>query len=147
MSGTAGRIGRLLAIRRLGEERDRRTLTQALASVAEVEAALARQETALTGARMAARRALDDGDRGGWLMADAQSEVARWNRERLGVLLERRASAVPPAMERFIESRREQEQVKHLAEGARQAAETEEGHRAQAASDDWFLSRRMRRTR
>ena len=147
MSGKARRTARLVAIRRLGEEDDRRTLAGALASVAEVETTLARQEMALTDARMATRRALEVGDRGAWLMADAQGEVAQWNRERLGVLLKERAAAVAPAMEKFLASRREHEQAKHLAEGAQQAAAIEEGRKAQAASDDWFLSRRMRSAR
>jgi Leu/Phe-tRNA-protein transferase len=147
VSSKARRLDRLLAIRRLGEDVDRRTLALALASVAEVEAALARQETNLADARLAARSALNAGDRGGWLMADAQTEVAGWNRGRLGVLLEKRATEVPPAMEKFLESRREHEQVKQLVENAQQVEEIEEGRKAQAASDDWFLSRRMRTAR
>lgn len=147
MSGKARRLDRLLAIRRLGEDLDRGTLALALASVAEVEAALERQETTLADARLAARRALTAGDRGKWLMADAQTEVAGWNRGRLDVLLETRAVEVPPAMEKFLESRCEHEQVKQLVENAQQVEEIEEGRRAQAASDDWFLSRRMRRAR
>jgi Leu/Phe-tRNA-protein transferase len=147
VSGKARRLDRLLAIRRLGEDLDRGTLALALASVAEVEAALERQETTLADARLAARRALTAGDRGKWLMADAQTEVAGWNRGRLDVLLETRAVEVPPAMEKFLESRCEHEQVKQLVENAQQVEEIEEGRRAQAASDDWFLSRRMRRAR
>jgi Leu/Phe-tRNA-protein transferase len=147
VSGKARRLDRLLAIRRLGEDLDRGTLALALASVAEVEAALERQETTLADARLAARRALTAGDRGEWLMADAQTEVAGWNRGRLDVLLETRAVEVPPAMEKFLESRCEHEQVKQLVENAQQVEEIEEGRRAQAASDDWFLSRRMRRAR
>ena len=147
MSGKARRLDRLLAIRRLGEDLDRGTLALALASVAEVEAALERQETTLADARLAARRALTAGDRGKWLMADAQTEVAGWNRGRLDVLLETRAVEVPPAMEKFLESRCEHEQVKQLVENAQQVEEIEEGRRAQAASDDWFLSRRMRTAR
>lgn len=147
MSSKARRLDRLLAIRRLGEDLDRRTLALALASVAEVEVALARQETTLVNARLAARRALTVGDRGEWLMADAQIEVAGWNRGRLGVLLEMRAGEVPPAMEKFLESRREHEQVRQLVGNAQKAAEIEEGRKAQAASDDWFLSKHMRTTR
>jgi len=147
VSGKARRLDRLLAIRRLGEDLDRGTLALALASVAEVEAALERQETTLADARLAARRALTAGDRGKWLMADAQTEVAGWNRGRLDVLLETRAVEVPPAMEKFLESRCEHEQVKQLVENAQQVEEIEEGRRAQAASDDWFLSRRMRTAR
>ena len=144
MSDKAERLGRLLAIRRLSEELDRRSLQLALASVAEVEDALTRQATAIEEASAEGRSALAEGDRDGWLMADAQSEVAGWNRGRLGGLLEARSEEVAPAMEKFLESRREHEQVKLLIDAAEQAAKGEEDHRAQAAADDWFLSKRTR---
>jgi hypothetical protein len=146
VSGRTGRLTRLLAIRRLSQELDRRTLALALASVAEVEAALGMQERALAESRVAARAALSEGDRGQWLLADAQGEVAGWNRGRLDVLLGERVEIVAPAMEKFVESRREHEQVKRLVEDARQATSIEEDRRAQAAADDWFLSRRARET-
>lgn len=144
MSGRAKRLERLLAIRRLNEDIDRRTLGLALASVAEVEVALATQETALVEARLAARSALNTGDRGEWLLADAQHEVAGWNQVHLDTLLQVRAAKVPPAMQRFLESRREHEQVQQLVESAEQFERIEEDRRAQAAADDWFLSRRAR---
>lgn len=147
MSGRAQRLDRLLVIRRLGEELDRRTLTLALASVAQVERALDDQKIQVTDARQIAHDALDTGDRSEWLMADAQTEVAGWNTERLGVLLEARASEVPPAMAKFMESRCEHEQVKKLIENAQEVERIEEGRRAQAASDDWFLSKRLRLSR
>jgi hypothetical protein len=142
VNGRARRLDRLLAIRRLNEELDRGALAAALSRVAEAEAALARQETALVQSRVAARAALGDGEHGEWLLADAQGEVAGWNRGRLRVLLQARTEAVAPAMEKFLESRREHEQVKQLVENARQEARVEEDRRAQAAADDWFLSRR-----
>lgn len=142
MTRRAERLGRLLAIRRLNEDLDRGALAAALAGVAEVESALARQETALMESRVAARTALGAGERGEWLLADAQGEVAGWNRTGLRAVLRERAEAVAPAMEKFLESRREHEQVKQLVENARQAAQLEEDRRAQAAADDWFLSRR-----
>jgi hypothetical protein len=136
------RLERLLAIRRLNEELDRRTLALALAAVAEVETALARQAETQAEARLAAQAALAAGERGEWLLADAQSEVAGWNRRRLGGMLRTRTEAVAPAMDRFVESRRDLEQVKQLVENAQQAARAEQDRRAQAAADDWFLSRR-----
>jgi hypothetical protein len=144
VSDGAKRLGRLLAVRKLNEDLDRRTLEVALAAVAEVETALARQETALAQSRLAGRTALSHGDRGGWLMADAQGEVAGWNRGRLLALMQTRAPEVAAAMERFVESRREHDQVKQLMENARQAQNLHEERKAQAAADDWFLSRRTR---
>ena len=144
MSGRPERLRRLLAIRRLNEDLGRRGLQLALASVAEVNAALARQKMAQLESNLAARAALNAGDRGEWLLADAQIEVAGWNRGRLNTLLQARASEVPPATAKFLETRLEHEQVKQLVEGGQRAAQTEEDRRAQAAADDWFLSKRMR---
>jgi hypothetical protein len=146
VSARTKRLDRLLAIRRLNEELHRRSLGLALASVAEVEAALATQEATLAEATQTARAALTADDRGEWLLADAQHEVAGWNRRRLGVLLQARTAEVPPAMERFLESRREYEQVKQLVEDAQQAEQIEEDRRTQVATDDWFLSKRVRAT-
>lgn len=142
MTIRAKRLERLLAIRRLSEELGRRTLALALRDVTEVEDALAQQMTAQAESRVAARQALVKGDRSGWLMADAQGEVAGWNRGRLRVLLEERAAKVEAAMEKFMESRREHEQVKQVVEAALESARAEDGRKAQAAADDWFLSRR-----
>ncbi|MGD0798375.1 MAG: hypothetical protein ABR910_11685 [Acidobacteriaceae bacterium] len=144
MSERARRLERLLAIRRLGEELGRRRLQTALGAVAEVEAAIGAQDARLVEAKVESREALAAGDRGEWLMADARGEVAGWNKGRLGYLLRERMSEVPPAMEMFLESRREHEQVKQLVEDARGAARVEEDRRAQAAADEWFASRRGR---
>jgi hypothetical protein len=140
-------LDRLLAIRRLSEELDRNALAMVLASVHEAESAIAGQEAMQAEAKQVGRQALTTGDRSEWLMADAQNEVAGWNRKRLETLREERAKAVPPAMEKFMESRLEHEQVKKLIENAKLAEEIEDGRRAQAAADDWFLSRRTRLNR
>jgi len=144
VSGKAIRLRRLLAIRRLSEDVDRRALAQTLASVAEVEEAITRQGTVLVDVGRAAREALAAGDRAEWLLADAQREAAGWNRKRLGSLLASRAVAVPPAMEKFLHRRREHEQIKQLVRNMKQSEEIEDGRRQQLDSDDWFLSRRMR---
>jgi len=147
VNGGARRLDRLRAIRRLSEELDRSALATALASVREVESAIESQEVRQVEAKQTARQALSTGNHGEWLLADAQGEVAGWNCERLGVIREQRALEVPPAREKYLESRCEHEQVKQLIENARLAAEIEEGRRAQAASDDWFLSKRLRLNR
>jgi len=144
MSGRIKRLNRLLAIRRLQEDLDRRSLKLALASVAEVEAGLIRQEAAQLESSALARTALSTGARGEWLLADAQSAVAGWNRGRLRPLLHVRANEASEATQKFLESHREHEQVQQLADNARRAAKYEEDRKAQAAADDWFLSRRKR---
>jgi flagellar biosynthesis chaperone FliJ len=140
------RLSRLRAIRHLGEDIRRRDLQAALAAVIEVEAALEVQEAARTNAGLAAHTALAADDRGEWLMAEAQIEVAGWNRQRLRVLLRAREGEVAPATEKFLESRRQHEQVKHLVDAAQQAAKVDSDRKAQAVADDWFLSRRPRGT-
>jgi hypothetical protein len=147
VSAKAERLIRLLVIRRVAEDLDRRKMELAAAAVGEVETALGTQEATIVEAALVGRVALEAGERGDWLMADAQSEVAGWNRRRLGVLLATRSAEFVPAMEKLIESRREHEQVKLLVESARQAARGEEDRKAQAAADDWFLSRRVRTAR
>lgn len=144
MSGRADRLNRLLAIRRLSEDLDRRALKVALASVAEVEAGLARQQAALLEARVSVRDALSAGDRGEWLMADAQSEVAKWNRARLRPVLGARTVVATAAMQTFLAARREHEQVKQLIDNAQRVARSEEDRKAQTAADDWFLGKRAR---
>jgi flagellar biosynthesis chaperone FliJ len=144
MSGRGERLGRLLAIRRVSEELDRSALEIAMALVNEVEAEMNAQGTALAEARVTARAALDAGDRSEWLLADSQVEVAGWNRDKLKGLLAARTEAAGAAMEKFLESRREHEQVKQLVEDTRQIELVEENRKAQSAADDWFLSRRTR---
>jgi hypothetical protein len=144
MSERREKLGRLLTIRRLSEDLDRRSLQRASAAVAEVEAAMACQGAALAEASVAERNALASGDRGEWLLADAQREVAGWNRGRLRTLLKARTAAVAPAMERFLASRREHEQVKQLIENGRQLANSEADRKSQAEADDRFLSKRTR---
>lgn len=144
MSGRAERLHRLLAIRRLKEDLDRRSLKLALASLAEVEAGLFRQGAALVESRSMALTALSAGDRREWLMAEAQGEVAGWNQGRLQPLLRARASEASAATQKFLESHREHEQVQQLIENAQRAAKSEDDRKAQMAADDWFLSKRAR---
>jgi hypothetical protein len=138
------RLERLLAIRRLSADLDRRALQMTLASVGEVEAAIKAQVSALAQARRAGRDALVQGNRCEWWMAEAQEEMAGWNRGRLEALLRARLAEVAPATKKFLESRREHEQVKQLVEDAKQAAALDEDRRAQGAADDCFLGKRAR---
>jgi hypothetical protein len=147
MSDRTRRLTRLVGIRKIAEELDKRDLGLAVAAVVEVDSALRATQGSLVEAAQAARVALGAGERGEWVLADAQAEVAGWNRGRLGLLRAKRAVAVAPAKEKFLESRREHEQAKVLVEDAKQAERVDEDRRAQAASDDWFLGRRLRERR
>ena len=66
------RLDRLVAIRQLREDLDRVTLQRATAALEEVDAAQRAAQTAVREARVAGRAALDAGERGDWIMADAQ---------------------------------------------------------------------------
>jgi hypothetical protein len=142
MSAKLVRMRGLERIRRLQEEMELRELQAAMGAVAEVAVALDMDGASLVGARDAGRAALVRGDRGEWLLADAQGEVARANLEKLKVLRARREAAVPPAMARFMACRLEHEQAKSLAGEARAAELLEQARREQAAADEWALSRR-----
>jgi flagellar biosynthesis chaperone FliJ len=144
LSDARHRLGRLLAIRKSSADLDRRALQDALGSVAQVEGALERQETARMQARAEAQAALHTGDRHEWLLAEAQHEIAGMNRTGLTQLLAARAEKVPQAMQRFVEGRRAHEQVQQLVENARRVEEVEAGRRTQSASDDWYLSKWVR---
>jgi hypothetical protein len=142
LSDRAERLKRLLAIRLLTEELDRNALQIALSAVSDVETALATLDHAMTESKLIARAALAKGDRRDWMLADAQGEVAGWNLSKLKKLLAERTEVAESAKKKFIESRREQEQVKQLVKDAQQTARIQEVRRAQAAADDWFLGKR-----
>jgi hypothetical protein len=141
--GRVERLQRLAAIRMMTEELDRNVLRAARGAVAEVETAIDTQNSALAESKANARAALSGGDRGEWMMADAQGEVAGWNRAKLAGYLVARTEAATAAMDKVLESRREHEQVKLLVKNARVAARVEDVRRTQAAVDEWFLSKRL----
>jgi hypothetical protein len=143
MSAKVARMRGLERIRRLQEEMERRELQAAMGAVAEVQAAIEMDGASLLGARDAGRAALVRGDRGEWLLADAQGEVARANIEKLKVLRARREAAVPAAMAKFMACRLEHEQAKSLALEARAIELLDLARREQAAADEWTLTRRM----
>lgn len=144
MSARRDRLGRLLAIRKLREDIDRTALQLALDSVTEVEVALSRQQLRSAEAKAMARTALIAGDRAEWLLAEAQNEVAAWNKERLNILRRLRVEMVSKAREQFVESRSQHEQLKQLKENAKRLASLESDRATQKSMDDWFLSRRFR---
>jgi hypothetical protein len=136
------RLQRLLAIRRIGEDVERRRLQSALASLAEAETVLSDQRQATADASDAASSALRSANRGEWLFAEAQAEVAGWNRARLAPVLESRRAAIPPATAAFLQRRREAEQMQQLVENSLVHEQFIEDRKAQAAADDWFLGQR-----
>ena len=147
MSVREKRLRRLLAIRRIGEEQERRNLQSVLALVAEVDSVLGVQLQTKAAAGAASAKALHQGNRDEWLFAEAQIEVAGWNRGRLIPLHKSREAAVGPATADFLERRCEHEQVKRLIQDIQSQQQVADGRRAQAAADDWFLAKRARRAK
>jgi len=141
------RLRRLLAFRRIGEEQKRRHLQSVLASVAEVDSALGAQRQTMEAAGETSATALRQGDRDEWLFAEAQIEVAGWNRTRLAPLRQTRQTAVGPATADFLERRCEHEQVKQLIKDIQSQQQVADDRSAQIADDDWFLAKRARRRR
>ena len=147
MSRKIARLRGLERIRGLQEEMERATLEQAVGALVEVESALRHDGEALTDAREKSRAALGAGDRGEWLYADAQSEVARASISRLGALLAQRQAAVVPAMEGFLQCRKQHEQTKVLLGNARSEAALMGTRKTQAEMNEWGVSRWARRAR
>ena len=141
MNRRRSKLSRLLTVRQLQEELDRCTLQSLSASVAEVERALESQQGALLEAGQEARHALSVGGREQWLLAEARREVSESNKARLALVLSARRAALDPAMKRFLNSRREHEEMKQIVDDAKRSAATVEDRKLQATADDWFLSR------
>lgn len=137
------RLQRLLAIRRMGEEIERRHLQSALGSVAEVENALSQQEYAISDASEAASSALRSGNRSERLFAEVQAEVAGWNQMRLTPVLQSLRQEIASSTAAFLDRRREAEQIQQLVNNCRLELRLMEIRKAQAAADDWFLTRRI----
>lgn len=142
MSGRAQRLERLLAIRMLTEDRDRIALRTALSRLEEAENSLGGLDSSLKEPKTAARAALMDGDRSELMMVDLQGIVAGWERRKLTRILVQRGEEAAAAMDRFLESRREHEQAKHLVQNAREAERVDQSRRMQTMADEWFLSKR-----
>jgi hypothetical protein len=141
------RLDRLLEVRRIAEDVERSHLLAAHTAVSVVEAARERQQQAIEGAAASSADALGRGHRNEWLFAEAQSEVAAGNRARLLPLLSARRAGIAPATAAYLEKRRELRQIQQLVAEGRERQRLSDGRRAQAAADDWFLARRLRKPR
>ena len=143
MSAKVRRMQGLARIRRVQEETERRELAAALGAVHEVGAALRGDGAALIESDQLGRAALGRGDRGEWLLAEAQGEVARANLAKLRLLLTKREAAVPAARARYLACRLEHERTKVLVDASMRTEADEQARREQAAADEWVISRWM----
>lgn len=144
MTQRGQRLRRLLAIRRAGEEVERRHLQSALATAAAADSAVRLQREAITSSASALVAALSDGDAERWLLAGAESEVASSNLSRLLPILRSKQREVETISISYRDRRCEREQIQQLISNTDAEQQLHNDRKAQAAADDWFLARRFR---
>ncbi|HZY60981.1 MAG TPA: hypothetical protein VFE38_00550 [Edaphobacter sp.] len=139
---------RLMALKRLAslygdvEEMHSVELQRANAAVREAEQAIGAEQRFVRSSNVEGRRALAAGDRLDWRAAQMQREMAEWRQQRLQQVHRERELVNDEAMKRYVASRTQSEQMKHMARSVTVEVETEVGRRAQEALDDRFLARR-----
>jgi hypothetical protein len=82
-------------------------------------------------------------DEKGWLMEEAVLEFFGWKRMRLEQLREAELRRMEPMIELYTERRRELRQTEQLLEQQAAVEAMERDRRAQAATDEWFLQRKL----
>jgi hypothetical protein len=82
-------------------------------------------------------------DEKGWLMEEAVLEFFGWKRMRLEQLREAELRRMEPMIELYTERRRELRQTEQLLEQQAVVEAMERDRRAQAATDEWFLQRKL----
>lgn len=139
---------RLAALKRLAslygdvEEMHSLELQRASSAVREAEQAIGAERGFVRSSNAEGRRALAAGDRLDWRAAQLHREMAEWRQQRLQQVQKERELLNDEARKRYLASRLQSEQMKHVARGVAVEAETEAGRRAQGALDDRFLARR-----
>ena len=118
-------------------------LRAAAGAVEEIVHAAAAEQAARQVQTEAARRALADGDRLAWLLAESGREFADIHFERLEAIKIRRTALRVEASDAHLESQVKLEQVKRVAERMRARQAVLEDRQAQAAADDRHLARRI----
>jgi hypothetical protein len=117
-------------------------LQRMTAAVREAEHAIEGEQHVAHSARLDGREALSSGDRVGWIIAETRQETAGWRRQRLEQIRMEREKLNDAAREQYVASRLKKEQMKRVFDEIDTRLEIEEGRKAQAISDDRFLSRR-----
>jgi hypothetical protein len=159
-------LRRILRIRQLAEEQARLEVEQA-AQLARRASAACEQQTALEHRQRSTlaqswtpqehvdaenKRKGEDGsmtlreetaDEKGWLMEEAVLEFFGWKRMRLEQLREAELHRMEPMIELYTERRRELRQTEQLLEQQAVVEAMERDRRAQAATDEWFLQRKL----
>jgi len=133
------RLGVLFRRMEQMRELELRTASRAVSEIVDLQA----KETAAGDAEfISGRTALAAGDQQEWMLAEAGRELIGLRMSRHCDTRARREEERTAAHAQFAQQRLEREQIEHLIEAQRQTAETIEGRRQQASTDDRFLSRR-----
>jgi hypothetical protein len=139
---------RLETLKRLGalyevvEEMHSMELQRMITAVLEIQQAIGVQQEMLQSARLHEREALKVGDRMEWAMAEALQETSGLRRRRLDEVRVVREDFKNRASEQYVASRLKSEQMNRVVDRITEQIEVESARRAQAVSDDRFLSRR-----
>jgi hypothetical protein len=134
-------LQRLATLYAAVEEMHSIELQRMTAAVREAQLAIGVEQEVAWSARTDGRGALLTEDRVGWMMAESQQETAAWRRRRLEQVRVEREKLNDAAREQYVASRMKREQMKRVLEDIDARMSTEEGRKAQAASDDRFLAR------
>lgn len=161
-------LRRILRIRQLAEEQARLEVEQAVqlarraSAACEQQSALEHQQRSTLAQSWTPRENIgaqskekDEGDstalreetkdEKGWLMEEAVLEFSGWKRMRLEQLREAELRRIEPMIELYTERRRELRQTEQLLEQQAAVEAMERDRRAQAATDEWFLQRKLMR--
>ena len=134
-------LRRLVTLYVAVEEMHSTELQRRTAAVREAQHAVGLEQKDVQSARMDGRGALIAGDRTSWRMAESQQETAMWRQRTLEQICLEREGLNATAREQYVASRLRREQMERVLGDIAAQAETEEGRRTQAASDDRFLAR------
>lgn len=134
----ANSLKRILRLRELAEEISRTRLQRELRQVAIVESQMSAWDREETESRKRACISLEVADHEGWLVAEAQKELARWRSGQLRPALQAFQLSAQESQRVFLERRVERRQVEKMIESREADAKEDALRREQARLDEWF---------
>jgi flagellar biosynthesis chaperone FliJ len=147
VSLTVKRLRRLERVRRLEEDARRQRFAAAAARLRRAEESVERGRASQNEMGSRARRAMEQGERAGQLVAEGIGGVVEaWTGECVAER-EIRVAELEPEREAYVASRREREQAGRLAERAAGMARAEREKRAEREADEWSAEQWARERR
>lgn len=141
MTARLKQMERLQHLRGLQEKRREAELAKATGRLRAVEAQIVEERESAHRALSMARQAMIDGERPEMMMGERLQNVSVFAMRRLEKVKVSAVNVVEIAKEELVDSRRETEQAKLLADTVRQEIRREIERREQAVSDDRFAAR------